>query len=324
MHWQMAWIDLLWSAPSECPTHDRIVTEVGDLIGGRAPTQKWRAEAVVERRAADSWSLRLTTEIDGSDNPHVREMTASSCTELAHAAAVVLAVDVDPHSAPSQETPIFKADPKPQEIAPQPASRPIQIPFPTQTTSTADAPATAIDRHGPRALPKTFAASAIGVGSIGVVKNPAFGVGLALAWVSSRFRVELGGQWFPSAHVDGSLQNGGGDFNLLRADLTGCYALVPSRLANLSACTGMQVGRLQASGSGSGLDQSTTVNSLWLAPKAGGLFTFDASDTFALRLNADLVVPLERQSFLVSGEGSIQTTSPIAFETSAGVELRFP
>ena len=321
-------IDLSWSAPLECPTRDQILAEVGELTGERMPTQKWRVEATVERRSAQRWVLRLTTKIDDDENSNVRNLAAPSCSEIAHAAAVMLAIDVDPKAAAvaSEDTDqaLNADDSRSAENSNAPQPRPIRMVLPAPSTGlgTADAPPTSGFFHHAEVEQNSFAASALGGGSVGISTTPAFGMGLALAWLHSQSRLEIGGQWFPSSHVDGSLQDGGGEFDLLLGEVTGCWSVVPGRIANLATCAGAQVGRLRATGAGSGLEQSTSSDSLWLAPKAGGLFTMNASRTLALRL-ADFIAPLERSSFVVAGEGSIHTPSLVAFETLAGVEMRF-
>ncbi len=81
-----------WQAPAGCP--DRIAVEQRiDALLGRTPTEhELRAVGVVQ--AGPPWRLELETTLGGSRQHRVIE--AEDCGTLAEAAALVLAVSVDP------------------------------------------------------------------------------------------------------------------------------------------------------------------------------------------------------------------------------------
>jgi hypothetical protein len=302
-----------------------VASEIKKLIRGAVPVQRWRARAVIDRESDAVWTLHLVTEIEGKESrSNVREMAATSCAQLASAAAVVLAIDVDPARA-AQPAPAD--EPSAPSSPPESGSRqdaPLRNPLPPvkETPSAPDQAPAQLPPSG-ASHPRTFAIAVLAGGSAGVLATPAFGTGLGAAWFPSRFRIEVDGQWFPASRVQGTLPGTAGDFDLMVVGLTACWSVVAGR-ANLATCVGADGGRLRAMGIGSAVAVSNTVDTLWLATKVGGLLTWSATSALALRLDVDLVFPLVRHRFLVVADNSVHTPNPIAAQTLAGIEVRFP
>lgn len=103
-------LELEWSAPPGCPTHDEVVTRVNDLVGHARPsmgrTVSARGRVTSEPAVAHRPRYRLDLTIAGSESNR-RSMVGDDCSHLVDAAALILALDIDPdalaHHGPSPE-----------------------------------------------------------------------------------------------------------------------------------------------------------------------------------------------------------------------------
>ncbi len=99
--------ELEWSAPSGCPNRAAILAEVRQLLGPDVKSWPVRpAQGVLSREAA-GWSLHL--EIASSEGVGTRDLRDESCLRLAQAAALALALSVEPPAA----APALTAEPAP-------------------------------------------------------------------------------------------------------------------------------------------------------------------------------------------------------------------
>jgi hypothetical protein len=114
-------LDLSWMAPASCPDADHERSEIRRRVGLLDPSrQSARISAEVEIRASttDLFQLSLRTRI--GDTSGERDLAGQDCGELADAAALVLALLINPHAAldPSPPSPVA-APPPPISVAPQ-------------------------------------------------------------------------------------------------------------------------------------------------------------------------------------------------------------
>jgi hypothetical protein len=132
------WV-LRWSAPPECPTEADVVRSVEQLLG--ASDVALEADASVARRPDGfhlslSWRKGLTSA--------TRELTGDACSELAQAAALMIALAAEPSLAvPSDDAAgaAAAAEPapapaKPPPVAPAPPPAPRAAPRPSTKTET--------------------------------------------------------------------------------------------------------------------------------------------------------------------------------------------
>ncbi|MCA9691458.1 MAG: hypothetical protein KC636_17775, partial [Myxococcales bacterium] len=86
---------LAWSAPAECPDAARVRDEVTRMLGGAVDLgdRSLHAEAAVT--AVDA-GWRLDLRLTGSHAEGARAIESASCEELADAAALVIAIAIDP------------------------------------------------------------------------------------------------------------------------------------------------------------------------------------------------------------------------------------
>ncbi|MDI1432967.1 hypothetical protein [Polyangium sorediatum] len=88
-------VRLRWSAPEGCPTAAVVSAEVDRLLGGRgAQAAPLDVTAEVKRDEAGRFRVRLETRSE--EGPRTREVEATSCAALGEAAALIIAMMIDP------------------------------------------------------------------------------------------------------------------------------------------------------------------------------------------------------------------------------------
>ena len=93
---------LTWQAPAGCPPSTEVQAQFVRLLGGpgRAPSAKHIAAAAMVRSTSstmDRWVLDLATVLDGAAGHRV--LVGDSCASVASAAALILALMIDPSAA---------------------------------------------------------------------------------------------------------------------------------------------------------------------------------------------------------------------------------
>jgi hypothetical protein len=92
-------LDLEWSSPEGCPDHDEVVARVDDLVGHARPMGHRRVSARgrMTTSAATTRERRYRLELVVVGNEaNRRSMTGDDCSHLVDAAALILALDIDP------------------------------------------------------------------------------------------------------------------------------------------------------------------------------------------------------------------------------------
>jgi len=126
---------LTWDAPDTCPSATEVEGQFDRLLGGpaRVPSVKRvEATATVRRASSGTWTLRLDTAVDNVAGH--RDLDGDSCWAVAAAAALVLALTIDPNAAARASlTPIGPPAPSlpaaPPPIAALPAAPSAAKPF---------------------------------------------------------------------------------------------------------------------------------------------------------------------------------------------------
>jgi len=112
-----AQLELRWEAPIECPTGADVRAEVARLLGGVLPAElSLRAEGEATR-SDDGWTMRLHTSMGGEEGE--RELAGERCEELGEAAALILALMIDPIAVAENEP--EEADPPPNSMGDPPS-----------------------------------------------------------------------------------------------------------------------------------------------------------------------------------------------------------
>lgn len=314
--------ELLWSAPAQCPAHAEARAAIERHLGRAIADELGRGVRVavaVERDGDDAW--RTTIGFDGPRGRTSRELVvATDCARAVDAAALVIAIAIDPSLALVPEPPVepvpeppppapddAQDPPPPDDVPPEPAARGVIAPPPID-----DAP------RRNRSIR----------GAVGLVAGPTFGdlprtgglVRLHGAVLSRRWRVELGATFSgaPTLATDGvrvSMQR-------VVGDVRGCATLGPRPWLELTGCGGVEAGVTfaRADGLTTGQPRRDAWVGFLLAPRVG----FVVRPRLALFVGGDVVAPLVRRDYLVLGIGRVHQTAPVTGAVVAGLEVRIP
>jgi hypothetical protein len=119
-------VEFEWVAPEECPSESQVLGDARSLIAHEpAPADaQLHARALVAHEPDGAW--RLTMDVGESS----RTVDGASCEELARAAALFLALLVDPvtNEAPSTEPPNATPPVAPRPVRPRAAAHPVTAP----------------------------------------------------------------------------------------------------------------------------------------------------------------------------------------------------
>ncbi|MCC6877953.1 MAG: hypothetical protein IT378_26820 [Sandaracinaceae bacterium] len=306
---------LHWQAPTDCPSQSELHSEVERLLGGAIPEGPAITVDAVAARGPDGFTLRMTTEMAQARGERV--LSAASCPELASAAALILALMIDPEAVAALE-PAAPDPPAPPRPEPPPAAL-------VQVAAALTSPSAAWARDAPSS-PEAPPATLVGVGlgaaflvDVGTLPAPAPGAGLEAVWQDRWVQGRLRFEWLSTQGA--RLASGAG------AELSalGGAALVCGRpLEEIALCTGLHAGAVFGAGVGVGSPTSGTAG--WVAGSVGGAFSWAPVEWLDLELRADLLIPFTRPTFFVtlpSGPADVFTLEPVAGRFALGGHLRF-
>lgn len=291
--------DLTWQVPLGCPSHAAIAREIDELIAessGTPRTAPVYANATVTQES-DGFALTLT--LRDIEAQRRRQIGAPTCEELGHAAALIVAIAVDPtilerrvdppasgsdaqacSNAPKLYYCRLKDLPAVSMSATGAADRAVAAPAQTNT----DALAT----HAPfwRVGIGTFVSTGIlpgifpGLELFGAAQTEWLRLGLSVSTVNARVEDEAAGR--------------GANFALYRASPRGCLLHSTSHFA-IGPCAGVDLGAIWARGYGVASPRSTS--GFWAAANLGALFEYRLNRGALLALTGELGVPWWRDAF---------------------------
>jgi hypothetical protein len=281
-----------------------VSAEIARLLGGsiRVPQgNDIKARAVVEH--GQTWSLAMETELAG--RPGRRSLEAASCQDLASAAALIVALMIDPNAVAAHATP-----PRPVAAPPRPVAAP---------PKTEPAPAPESKRRAVQYLAGIHVA-----GSYGTLPSFDVGVGGGVGMQGRRWRAELRGSYGLRRDQKASAAappGAYGEFNFAAAALAACVNLGREGLA-FGPCADAELGATSAKGFG--VSQSFPANTLWSALGAGGYAAIALGHHLSLPLHLDVLAPLRRSQFVVKNvPGRVFQAPAVGVRLGAGIELHF-
>jgi hypothetical protein len=279
-------LELAWVSPSECPSGKAVADDALRLASADGkPLPSVRAKVSIERREGSEYVLTLTTETAGSGS--IQTFRAGSCKAVAQAAAVTLALLLNPAGAPHPVTANTKALPPPRE----------SLPLHAAAVGLVGAQVGQLPQVGP-----TFGAE--------------FGLrlGRASAW--------LGGAYGPPQRtlLKGET-NLGGELRLVQAMLYGCGAIVAPN-PRLNLCAGMDFSRV--SGRGIGVVDEKVGAISWFSATSGVVAELAVHSNIALRFGAFGGAPLDHPAAFVEGAGNVHRPGAVIAKFQAGVGAVWP
>jgi hypothetical protein len=315
-----------WEGPSECEAAPRVVAGVRRLLGAEHGGAPLVVRAKVER-AGKRWHLVLSTEAGG--RAVTRALDAESCDAAADAAAVILALVIDPSRA--------LEGPGETEGAPRAETdggrEPDRAPSRVDAGEAPDAsraaegserePGAPLGVSGPNdagdAVRLSLAAAI--VSDTGTLPRTAFGFAGGLGLGGGHFRGEATFGYWPavSTTVD-PVASRGGSFAMMAATLRGC-AMADAGILSFGPCAGAGLTRLHAEAFG--VTTPIAANSTWGAFVADATLRARIVPFFSPRLSAGATIPFSRPTFTVVGLGPVHRPAAIALQIGAGVEVQF-
>jgi hypothetical protein len=340
---ERARISLRYSAPEGCPAAADVIKEVDRLLGDRAAPSAAPIEVSARVSQEDGGGYRLRLEATRDGTPRVRELRGPTCAAVTDAAAVILALMIDPSavaSAPEEAPKAAQSEPEktaqgdpprtaPGEVA---ANPPVSPSAPTPSAPTPSAPAPAASSAPPSNAPAGAASRArapgvsLGLGAwagadIGSIAPLSAGFGLVGTLFYGPQRFDLGlGVWPERSSTLADRPSAGGDVSLTALSAGTCRA-IPAGPISLAPCGSLEIGRLSAAGFG--VPRPGSGAAPWVALKAGGMAAWEPWDSVWVTLRLEAVVPFIRPRFILEDVGAVHQPSAVAGRAAAGLEVRF-
>jgi len=314
-------LELRWNAPPTCPDRIALLDMIDRNLGpidDDADRQTISVQGRLDRGESEGFVVRL--EID-EGRGGLRELEGDSCQELSEAAALVIAMAIDPRllerfeqeeAVPSSEPSEIEPEPEPEPRDPPPSLR---LPDPL-ARSTAE----------PRDEPRRAALSFVGRFDGGVGGGPLPGVtavaGLGLGIAGRGWRAELQGSYLaprtgrsptnPALGVRAQLWNLG---------LQGCGE-PRVRSVSFPLCAGLLAGAVHAIGVGE--QDPLRVATRWVALSVEPGVVWWARPRLGLAIRTRGHIALARPQLRSEPSGTIFQSSAVGGSLRIGLDLRLP
>jgi hypothetical protein len=292
-----------WLAPPECPDAAELRAQI-DAHGVTLDGVELRGEIT----GAASTGYRLALEVVHGEIRESRSIDARGCASLVRAAALVVALGVDP---------VALVERRAAPIEPVPRPEPVAAP-PSRARPRLDAPLPASPRPSSRSPWQGWLSLGGGV-ERGALPGITGGVAAALVARRRGLRLELGGAWLGP-------RTAGIDVGAVRVQLgvvtvRGCPELVLPR-ASVPLCLGVELGAMR--GDGRDAPAARTVHALWVAPTASAGVRLGRG-AFGVLARAEVAVAAARPALELRDPGeplAVFTPEVVSARLWLGVEFR--
>ncbi len=323
-------MDLRWSAPDECPTRERVLSDIQAIVGGSERVRHEVSAVATVGHEGARWSAAVW--IRTPDGAGMRSFEAGSCTALAHAVSLIVAlaaserpVSDEAPSGPSVDA-TKSSGGETSGAGPAEKSAPAERPR-SEMPSVHFGPPRPSGATGPqpsRAKVAGHSRFAIAAGlraDSGMLPRPSAGVGLSAAWLvlwpAWLVRAEaVGSYWPPRRQTAPGAPSEGGDFSLFTFGVRACIAARVGRF-EVGPCAGGEVDAEWASAFGETTNPGG--HAAWGAISAEGSGSVSFSRGFLLRLDLGIAAPFARPDFVIDVPAP---TSPIGLHRPASVAGR--
>jgi hypothetical protein len=302
---------LAWPEVPGCPdlawVERRVHERLGRALDDRAP-QSLHASAVILTQPS---GLTLTLHVEQDGREGVREINASNCSDLAEAAALVLALAIDASH-------LAQRDSQPADLTPpDPVVPEVETPKPSRAAQRQTAAKVRDDDAPPW---RAYAGLLLDVASL---PSPSVGPAAAVAYQRRRYRVELAGMWLAPRASSG--REGRVAVNQWALAPTGCADLL-GRAITLSACAAVELGR--SIGRGRQLSESVRAGALHGAALLGLRLGLPLLANARLVGETAALLPFQRARFVSldtndQAPASLHEPALLSLRARLAVELRF-
>lgn len=304
-------VTLTWTGPDNCADGEIVRATVREIFGGAVPAAApFRATAQVRERRGQL-RLELVLERDGQRSRRV--LSASTCDGLVSAAALILAIAIDPSCGlrgPQDEPGEAAAEPL---AVSEPVTRPIQAVEPEESPHRIQPPN--VSSRTPVAIHYFLRVAA--ELTLNMLPAPAMGASIAGGVAYGRTRVSLGLAFSaPRTAASGELS---ADISSIAARLLGCYELGRGVLV-IEPCLGVEMGDVIASSVSAQI--ANVGHGLVLAASASIAAHIRVTRRVVAFLGADFVLPVVRPGFTIDSTEFFRVAQYGA-RAFAGFELHF-
>ena len=282
---------LEWHAPAGCPDREQAYAAIAAALGKPLPARE--TPAVVRVQIAQREDGRWNADIwmYGAEGSGERSFIGASCTDVAEAAALIVAMALDPTAAAARGE-----------------------------SGAADA------RAGPSTdTPARLSAGLRLSADAGSLPEPSAGAALVFGLEHARLRAQLeAAAWLPQEARIGRDAELGGRFGLFTGALRGCFDVLLFAADALRAgpCLAFEAGL--ATGRGLDISEPGTDRDLWAAALGGVSLRHVGSSPVQLGLLVELGVPLHRLIWEIDDFAEVFRAAPVVGRLSLGAVWRFP
>ncbi len=324
--WARAETSIRWAAPASCPSESDVIRGVETMLGQPLSTPRNQDIAIsadVKVGSTFAVALRIATE-HGSEE---RKLEHESCSRLAEAAELVMALAIDPERVKQQQLlpapdassknlePLAAPSPPLPPPAAEPAPGAVPALAPTSQREAAPTPA--------KSTPWTWQLAASGVVGGGMLPRVGPGVEAELSLDKGRFGLALrADDWWPrSVAVSGTAAS-----VIVQLMSVGARVCAHPLLAPLtvSTCAAVDVGDMH--GTGEGVDAAHGSHARWSAAGVGVAARYPATPShLAAKLAFDAGSSLDRPVFGVRRGGQdvgIFQPDALLWRAGLGLELQ--
>lgn len=333
-----AGLTLRWEAPAGCPDRAQVRDLVEATLGevDEADEGGRRAVDVGGRlEAHPPEGYRLVLELNDG-RAGTRELQGPSCRELSEAAALVIAMAIDPRllergpGTPEGPSEVPGAPETPGEVPDTPEA--VELGAPTEAEAVEEVESARIEEVEPTPVPPPAPPvprrrpSFVGRLEAGVGGGPLpglSGVFGAMVGVGGRaWRAELGASyWTPRTATSSGNPDVGARAQLWAVAMQGCGE--PRwRMLSFPSCVGLLAGAVQARGVGA--LPATRITTRWVAAAVEPGLVWWVGSHWGLGIRARGHAALARPELRSEPSGTIFVGSPVGGSLRVGVELRWP
>lgn len=285
--------ELTWQVPPGCPSATEVTREIEELVATSAASA---AVPIVANAsvASDRGGFALTLALRDTEGTHFRRIDAPTCDELGHAAALVVALAIDPALLSTHVDPGGAVSPVPPLL---PANLQASNNMPQAAPGSPPPYFSAAQTALPAASPTRSLLWRLGlIESVAIETLPGVNLstGLLGAVQTKGVRFELTLSSLTGNATSSLSTRASADFYLYRAEPRVCW-LAETKNWALGPCSGFQIGVLI--GHGHGVDSPHERRAVWAGSSHGAQFELRLSSSSLFGANADVEIPWQREDF---------------------------
>ncbi|WP_437735636.1 hypothetical protein [Sorangium sp. So ce1335] len=306
-------IDLRWEAPDGCPPVDEVRSEIARLLGASEQHQPIEVEIAVAR--AGGARLRLDLRIR-APSPGERVLRGDDCASMSRAAALIVAMSIDPDAVARNAAAEPAAQPAPPSAVAAPVAAAPRPPPPAP-------PAPPAAARPPAAAERDLRAAIWLSAHIEQALVPAVGVGLAAGGGirSGWLRADGAAGVVPSSSSRIAGMAAGAEFRLWFLEVDACARALERPLSVYVCALGRQHWLLAR---GREVDEAFSRTAPIFAAGLGALVEWRIAGPLRGEGALHAVVPLRRPRFVVENvEGDVYRPPAAGLSSRLGVALAF-